>query len=541
MRLVPRGGEFSQVLVCGKSQGGRLKLRNGSLALVKLVGNRKNGSKEPIPLVSVERIIGRAGEYGVEKKAIEYKYCLSGRFPDAVLKQAEELSRTRPSGSIDGRVDLREKTIFTIDGDNAKDYDDAVGIRKKGSGFSLWVCIADVAHYVKKGSPLDREAIKRGTSVYLDNRVIPMLPEALSNDLCSLVPKRDRLTRTVEMEFSGEGVLRDFHVYRSVIKSAARLTYSQVTRFLEKGDGAGLSSGIRNSLKIMEDLYGRIKKHSIKSGELDFDMPEAELVRDASGKVIDVRRAKRGVANMIIEQFMIAANRAVGTKLSKSPDFGVYRIHEPPTRDSTAELALELEKLGYRFDVQSGATGRAIQKLLWDFKGKEQEAAVKMMVLKSLQRAVYSTREMGHFGLALERYSHFTSPIRRYPDIIAHRMMNSAEGGKGNGYDLGTIDKMCERASILERNAEKAERETVGLETANFMKTLIGRTFTGKVISILPFGMFLELHEVCAEGFVPREMMKRGGRRKWFNLGQEVKLRVAGADLEKRRTIMEPV
>ena len=533
MRLIPRGADFSHALVSKKS--GAPKLRNGFLALVKFDGFAKNGTKQAVPLAVVETIIGRAGEMEAEKRAIGYKYNLPGAFPDAVLKDAKEVCRTDPSKAADGRVDLRKKTVFTIDGDDAKDYDDAVGISKKGPGYTVWVCIADVSHYVTKGSALDREALRRSTSVYLDDRVIPMLPEALSNDLCSLVPREDRLTKTVEMEFSSGGELKDFHIYNSIIRSAARLTYSQVTDFLEGGAGAGVPQEAKQSLLLMKDLYEKIKKRSIENGELDFDLPEPHLVRDNTGRVTDVVNADRGVANTIIEQFMIAANRSVGMRLRKNSGSGVYRIHEPPTEESTSELVTDLGKFGYRADMPKKATARAIQKLLRDFKGKKQESAVKMLILRSLKRAVYSTRQEGHFGLGLSEYTHFTSPIRRYPDIIAHRMIDSP------GKTPDRLDEICEKTSVLERNAERAERETIELETANYMKTLIGRVFTGKVISVLPFGMFLELNGICAEGFVPREMMARGGRRKWFDIGQEVKLRVAGADLERRRTIMEPV
>ncbi len=538
MVLVPRSRDFSSVVVEKSSQ----KLRNGFLILVRNVGKRKQYGKELVPVVKVEKIIGRAGEFEAEKKAVEYKYSLPGDFPAAVLNNAEEVCRVRPSQAASGRVDLRKKTIFTIDGDDAKDYDDAVGIRKNGSGFTLWVCIADVSHYVKKGDPLDKEALRRGTSVYLENRVIPMLPETLSNDLCSLVPNKDRLTKTVEMEFSRNGVLGDFHIYNSVIKSSARLTYSRVTEFLNRGKAGDLPPDIRNSLKMMKDLYIKMKKLSLENGELDFELPEPEIIRGADGSVSEVRNAERGVANMIIEQFMIAANRAVGSRLFESDGCGVYRIHEPPTETSVSELFSELRRLGYKAHLpENGEVGKSIQKLLYDFRGRKQESAVKMLTLKSLQRAVYSTREIGHFGLGIERYSHFTSPIRRYPDLIAHRMVECLVNCGKTGFSRDALEGICEKTSVLERNAERAEREIVGLETANFMKTLKGRVFTGKVISILPFGMFLELGEICAEGFVPREMMKRGGRRKWFNLGDEVNLRVVGADLEKRRTIMEPV
>lgn len=532
MRLVPRGGDFSHALVSKKS--GSPKLRKGHLALARIDGFSKDG-KQAVPLAVVETVIGRAGEMEAEKRAIGYKYNLPGEFPAAVISHAKDVCRADPSKAADGRVDLRKKTIFTIDGDDAKDYDDAVGISKKGAEYTVWVCIADVSHYVRPGGPLDKEALRRSTSVYLDDCVIPMLPEALSNDLCSLVPHKDRLTKTVEMEFSSRGELKGFHIYNSIIRSAARLTYSGVTDFLEGGAGAGVPDEAKRPLTAMKDLYGKIKKRSLENGELDFDLPEPLLVRDKNGRVTDVVNADRGVANMIIEQFMIAANRAVGMRLKKNGGSGVFRIHEPPTEESTAELVSDLHKLGYKADMPKKATARAIQKLLRDFKGKKEESSVKMLILRSLQRAVYSTRWEGHFGLGLDEYTHFTSPIRRYPDIIAHRMIDSPKAAPAR------LDEICEQTSKLERNAERAERETVELETANYMKTLIGRVFTGKVISILPFGMFLELNEICAEGFVPREKMAKGGRRKWFDMGQEVKIRVAGADLERRRTIMEPV
>jgi ribonuclease R len=531
--ILPRNGKIPPLTVrLGEVKG----IRSESLVVVEVPHPYKPSTRLVGTVVDV---LGKAGNLDVEKKGLFVEYNLPDEFPSEVMREAKEVPEVISPQHLSGRVDLRGNLIFTIDNDTAKDFDDAVGIARSDFGYKLWVSIADVSYYVKLGGAIDNEALKRGTSIYLPDKVIPMLPERLSYWICSLVPNEDRLTKTVEMDFNREGVMIDFKIYNSVIRSSAKLTYTQVSQMLEKKRVGKKDKELVESLRIMKELYEKIRERRIEEGELDFDIPEPELIRDELGRTIDVVKSQRNIAHGIIEKFMISANNAVAEYISRSRLPSIYRIHEPPDASSIKELAAGLKKLGYILHLDGNVRALDIQRVISQSKGTPEQLAVHTMLLRSLKRAVYSADRQGHFGLALESYTHFTSPIRRYPDLVVHRIIDSLLDGRRPPYDEKSLDWIANHSSMRERFADEVEREAVKLERVYMMKSHVGSEFEGFVISVLPFGIFIELKDIFVEGFVPREKIKPRGKR--FEIGQGVKVKVVEADVEKRRVTMELV
>lgn len=537
LRETPRGfvayPRKAEIPECGiENRGGKKNFSDGELVVIE-IGLGKTSAR-------VTERLGISGEIETEKKGIISEYRLPKGFSRNVTKEVGNLSAKFSNGDLSARVNLEGETIFTIDGDDAKDFDDAVGIKRirKGKGYRLWVSIADVSHYVLSGSACDEEAARRATSTYLSDRVIPMLPKRLSNDLCSLRPKKRRLTKTVEMDFDSSGRLKNSRIYNSVIKSSARLTYSKAAAVLEESGAASssLSKGITSSLLVMRELYGKLKELRIGKGGLDFDFPEAVLLRNSSGEVRDVDRLKRNTAHEIIEEFMIMANSAVAEFVFRNGFESIYRIHEPPDPDSIKQLRESLLKMGIKANLGARAKQPDIQAVMKTASGRRDREQINFMILRALKKAVYSTKHVPHFGLAIDDYTHFTSPIRRYPDLVVHRIVDDILEKNPPSYDSALLKKIAERCSILERTAEGAERQFMNLETANFMKTRVGEVFHGKILSIHPFGIFVEIKEPFVEGLVPEHSYKgRGRKRRWFELGEEVRVKLVSADLERRR------
>ena len=522
----------SEIAECEIESGEKMSFSDGELVVIE-IGLGKTSARV------IERL-GISGEIETEKKGIISEYRLPKGFSRKVTEEVGNLSAELSNGDLSARVNLERETIFTIDGDDAKDFDDAVGIKRirKGKGYRLWVSIADVSHYVLSGSACDEEAARRVTSTYLSDRVIPMLPQRLSDDLCSLRPRKRRLTKTVEMDFDSSGRLKDSRIYNSVIKSSARLTYSKAAAVLE-GNGAGsssLSKSITSSLLVMGELYGKLKKLRIGKGGLDFDFPEAVLLRNSSGEVRDVDRLKRNTAHEIIEEFMIMANSVVAGFVFRSGFESIYRIHEPPDPDSIKQLRESLLKIGIKANLGARAKQPDIQAVMKTASGRRDREQINFMILRALKKAVYSTKHVPHFGLAIDDYTHFTSPIRRYPDLVVHRIVDDILEKKDPSYDSALLKKIAERCSTLERTAEGAERQFMNLETANFMKTRLGEVFHGKILSIHPFGVFIEIEEHFVEGLIPEHFYKhKGKKRKWFELGEDVRVKLVSANLERRR------
>jgi len=497
----------------------------------------------------VVKIIGDPDDPEVQAQSLVFRYGLSTNFPSEVYEEANHVSRAIAPEAIEARTDLRALPIVTIDGENARDFDDAVYVRRQGAVFELYVSIADVSAYVAPETALDREAHARATSVYFPDRAIPMLPEALSNGICSLNPNEDRLTKTVCIEFNARGEVLRSHFFNSVIRSHQRMTYTNVRRILVDCDFEVLEryKDLVDQFKLMEELALLIYEQRRARGNLDFDLPEAEIVLDIQGMPENIVRAERNIAHRIIEEFMIAANEAVARHLTEKNLPFLYRVHEGPDPDALEALAPFLLSLGYRLPLKREKIAPLeIQKLLESARGEPEERVLNRVLLRSMKQAVYQPENIGHFGLASACYTHFTSPIRRYPDLIVHRMFDRALHGeklKPNEREdlLRYLQEAGKHTSERERHAMDAEREMVDLKKAQFMMNKIGEEFIGFITTLANFGFFVELADYFVEGLVKlaslpdddydyyeKEYVIKGRRHgKKFRLGDNVRVKVA--------------
>ena len=462
------------------------------------------------PEATLREILGNPDDPEVQAQSIVFRYGLSTSFPEPVYREINASSFYLSDKEIAARTDLRGLPFVTIDGENARDFDDAVYVRKLNNRYELFVSIADVAHYVQPETALDQEAYARGTSVYFPDRAIPMLPEALSNGICSLNPNEDRLTKTVSMEINFKGEVIHSRFFNSVIRSHERMTYTNVRRILVDKDEECIARyrNLVDQFKLMEELALVIYENRRARGNLDFDLPEAEIILDLQGMPENIVRAERNIAHRIIEEFMIAANEAVARHL-KEQDFSLlYRVHEGPDKEALEALAPFLLSLGYRLPVKKETiTPPEIQKLLEACRGKPEERVLNRVLLRAMKQAVYQPENIGHFGLASTCYTHFTSPIRRYPDLIVHRILDRALQGnklKPNEREdfLAYLHEAGRHTSQRERVAMDAEREMVDLKKAQFMMDKMGEEFTGFITSLANFGFFVELDAYFIEGLV---------------------------------------
>jgi ribonuclease R len=456
------------------------------------------------------RVMGNPDDPEVQIQSIVFRYGLATNFPQAVHREIAGRSFTVGEKEIAARADLRDLPIVTIDGEQARDFDDAVFVRKVNGLYELFVSIADVAHYVSPGSALDQEAYGRGTSVYFPDRAIPMLPEALSNGICSLNPNEDRLTKTVCLEINQKGEVMRSRFFNSVIRSHARMTYTNVRRILVDKDTECLERyrDLVDQFEVMEELALLINETRKARGNLDFDLPEAEIILDIQGMPENIVRAERNIAHRIIEEFMIAANEAVARHLKEQDFLLLYRVHEGPDREAIEAIAPFLLSLGYRLPVKrEPVTSLEVQKLLEGCRGKPEEKVIHHVVLRAMKQAHYQPENIGHFGLASTCYCHFTSPIRRYPDLIVHRILQRALEGKKLKPDerdesLSYLQEAGKHTSERERIAMDAEREMVDLKKAQFMMDKLGEEFSGAITSLANFGFFVELDAYFVEGLV---------------------------------------
>ncbi|WP_430885716.1 ribonuclease R [Fusibacter sp. JL216-2] len=453
------------------------------------------------PEGKVIEILGKKGDPGTDILSVIRKYSLPEDFPRKVLAAADNVPQEVEDGEIKRRKDLRDMTTITIDGADAKDLDDAVSIERQENGnFKLWVHIADVTHYVKEGSPLDKEALKRATSVYLVDRVIPMLPRRLSNGICSLNPKVDRLTMTCMMEIDQNGGVVDHEIFESVIKTNERMVYTDVSDILENVDRPELKAYeyLFDTFKAMEELSLILRKKRERRGAIDFNFPEAKIIVDEKGKPVEIKRSERRIANRIIEEFMLAANETVAEHMHWLDLPFVYRIHEMPDEEKIVAFNKFIHNFGF---FVKGAQGelhpKAVQNLLEKVEGKPEERIISKMMLRSLKQAKYSPANEGHFGLAADYYCHFTSPIRRYPDLQIHRIIREMLQNKLNPKRIEQLEQTVlyasEQSSEQERVAEKAERETDDIKMCEYMLDYVGEEFEGLISSVTSFGVFTEL------------------------------------------------
>jgi ribonuclease R len=508
-------------------------------------------TKRARPEGKITHILGYPDDPEIEPQIIIHKYDLIHRFSSAALEEAQNLPSTPSSHEYKDRIDLRGIPTFTIDGENARDFDDAVSIeREKEGGLKLYVSISDVSHYAKEGTSLDNEAYLRGTSVYFPDRAIPMFPIGLSNEICCLHPRLDRLTLTAELRYDGNGERTGVRFYPSVIRSDERLTYTLVRKILvdREAESKNKFTHLLPSLELMADLCQELRRRRVGRGAIDFDLPEPEVILNLQGEAEDIIRAERNLAHQIIEEFMIAANEAVAHFMEEKGFPFIFRIHEPPKKESIDEFRRFISHLGYRMRKESVDSPKEFQRVLSDVKGRPEERVVNEILLRSMKWAKYSAKNLGHFGLASSGYTHFTSPIRRYPDLIVHRLLKRILIGKGREVSEEDIARKADHLSQRERVAMEAEREILDRYRVRFMKDKVGEEFKGIISGVTAFGFFVELEDIFVEGLVRMTSLHDDyyqyhekkyclvGERthKTFRIGDEVRVRVDRVDVERR-------
>ena len=503
----------------------------------------------------ITEIISRQGEAGGDIKALIRSFNLRESFPNKVLKEAESIPQMVTDSDIINRRDLREKTIFTIDGEDAKDLDDAVSIEKLDNGnYLLGVHIADVSHYVKEKGHIDKEALKRGTSIYLIDIVVPMLPKSLSNGICSLNPGADRLTLSIDMKIDSEGRVVSHDIYESVIRSKERLVYKDISDLLENDDIELKEryKEIYSDLLMMQDLASILKNKRKNRGSLDFDFDEAYITLDENGIPVSVITAERRVANRMIEEFMLVANETIAEHFYHMGLPFVFRVHEKPSFEKIEELKLFLSSLGLTLKGNSdNIHPRALNDILTEVQDTNSEHVVNTVVLRSMRKAFYGTQCLGHFGLGVNYYCHFTAPIRRYPDLIIHRIIKETLKGKVHGNRIRSLERITEEAADIasktERVAEELEREVEKLKKAEYMSYHIGEEFDGIISGVQNFGFFVVIDNTI-EGLVrvdtlnddyyiyEQDKYRLIGEmtRKTYRIGDSVRIRVESVDIQSR-------
>ena len=470
-------------------------LVNGHKVVVELL-KRKDDKTYTGKLI---RVLGHIDDPGVDILSIAAKYEIDPEWPEGVKEELKNIPDKVLEEELRDRKDLRDQMIFTIDGDDTKDIDDAISIEKKENGnYVLGVHIADVSYYVKEDSELDKEAYKRGTSVYLANTVIPMLPHELSNGICSLNPNVDRLAMSCVMEIDNTGEVVEYDIFQSVIKSRKQMTYKNVNKIIEEDIIPEGYEEFADTLKQMKELADILRKNKVNKGYIDFDIDEAKIITDEEGKAIDVVLRNRGAGEKLIEDFMIAANETVARHINYMEYPFVYRVHGEPNEEKINSFLSFISVLGYQVHKMDKITPKNMQKLLDELKDAKEYSIISSLLLRSMQKAIYDSNNIGHFGLASKCYTHFTSPIRRYPDTTVHRLLREYLFSKNTDADTvryweQKLVPLCEHTSERERASIECEREVDDMKMAEYMEGHIGEEFTGVVSGVMSFGMFVEL------------------------------------------------
>lgn len=529
---------------------------DGHKVVVKILRNiTKNRYKG-----EVVRIIGHKNDPGVDILSIVCKYEINDTFPEEVIEELDSIPEEVREQDKKGRKDLTDVTIFTIDGDDTKDIDDAISVEKlKNGNYKLGVHIADVSYYVKEGSPLDKEAMDRGTSVYLVDRVIPMLPHKLSNGICSLNPGVERLAISCVMEIDNNGKTVDYEIFPSIIKSRLQMTYKKVNQVIEKNEIPEGYEPFVNDLKLMDELSQIIRKAKINRGYIDFDVDEAKIIVDENCHPTDIVLRNRGRGENLIEDFMIQANECVATHIFYMDLPFIYRVHEYPKEEKIRDFISFVQSLGYtvKFNAKD-ISPKAIQKLINQLKDKKEFKVLSSLLLRNMQKAIYLPQNLGHYGLASKCYTHFTSPIRRYPDTTVHRLLRTYLFN--DDMSNQTINKwqeklvyIAENSSFKERESVECEREVEDMKMAEYMEDHIGEEYKGIISGVTNFGMFIQLDNLV-EGLIHVNDMKDyfsfdevtqsliGERTKEkFTLGDEVLIKVKAASKEAKTIDFELV
>ena len=539
-------------IVIDKTQGAM----EGHKVLVKITSKLKDNNYKG----EVIKILGHKNDPGVDILSITNEMGIPDTFSENVMKELDNIPDEVKEEDLVNRTDLREEVIFTIDGDDTKDIDDAISIEKVGKNYKLGVHIADVSYYVKPNTALDSEAFDRGTSVYLADRVIPMLPHKLSNGICSLNPNVDRLALSCIMEIDENGNVVDYDILQTIIKSRIQMTYKKVNQILEENIVPEGYEEYVDKLRMMADLAKILRKNKENRGYIDFDIDESKIIVDDKGKAIDVTLRNRGTGEKLIEDFMIAANETVATHIYYMELPFIYRVHGEPNEEKINNFMRFLNILGYKVkeDIKK-ITPKTMQNILNQLKDKKEFHLLSGLLLRSMQKAIYDTNNIGHFGIASKCYTHFTSPIRRYPDTTVHRLLHTYlfDNNINNetiSYYERELPFVAEHTSNMERRSIECERAVDDMKKAEYMMDHIGEEYDGIISSVLNFGMFVELPNLI-EGLVRLDSLKgdyytydettftiRGNKdKRGYRLGDSVRVKVIAADKEKRTIDFEVV
>lgn len=532
------------VIPRGKLKGGK----HGDKAVARIVEWRDN---EMNPRGEIVDILGKKGENTAEMHAILAEFGLPYKYPENVERAAAKIDAGITEDEIAKREDFRGVTTFTIDPRDAKDFDDALSIRKLGEGrYEVGVHIADVTHYVGAGSVIDREAKERATSVYLVDRTIPMLPEHLSNGICSLRPEEEKLTFSVIFELDDEANIRNRRIVRTVIRSDRRFTYEEAQEIIETGKG-----DFAEEVTTLDRLAKKLRARRYENGALEFERAEVRFEIDEKGKPVDVYFKESKDANKLIEEFMLLANIAVAESIGKvgkgkKAKTFVYRVHDNPNPEKMSNFSMIASRFGFKVNVDGRAkdVNKSLNRMLKDVKGRGEENMLSILAIRSMAKAVYTTENIGHYGLAVDYYTHFTSPIRRYPDMMVHRLLQRYMD-KGRSADRQKLEDQCKHSSDMEQLAANAERASIRYKQVEFMRDRLGEIYEGVISGVTEWGLYVELDANMCEGLVPvRDLAddyydldeknycligrKRGVK---YTLGDKVKVQVARADLDRKQ------
>jgi ribonuclease R len=450
--------------------------------------------------------LGFPGDPGVDMLMVIKSYGLPEKFPAEVLRDADKAGAMMTPDEVEQRLDLTKECIYTIDPEDAKDHDDAVSVEKIDGGYCLGVHIADVSYFVKEGTSLDREGFERGNSVYLPGMVIPMLPEVLSNDVCSLKPNRKRLAYSIFIDFDKKGKMLSWRLAETLIKSRAKLTYEEVQTFFDSGVATAKVVRVADNLIVARKLAGILSKRRFAQGSLDFDLPEAKIILSKRGEVLELGHRVRLESHRLVEEFMLAANRAVALEVFQKAQPFLYRVHDRPDIEKLEAFSTMMSRLGYRFPVSPDMKPLPFARFLDQVKDSPEEELINELMLRSMQKAVYQRHNIGHFGLAFTHYTHFTSPIRRYPDLLVHRLLRKLKDGKFppafRRRVVSVIDNVGRHCSETERTAEAAERQAIKVKQVAYMARHVGDEFEGVISGVTAYGFYVRLDNMGVEGLV---------------------------------------
>ena len=511
------------------------------VSIIKEIGNRTFLGK-------VEKIIGHKNDPGVDILTIAAKHCIETDFSEDVKRELKSIPDEVCENDLIGRTDLTNEMIFTIDGDDTKDIDDAISVKKDGKNYILGVHIADVSSYVKVGTALYNSAFSRGTSSYLADTVIPMIPHQLSNGICSLNPEVIRLTISCVMTIDGNGKVIDYDIFPSYIKSRKQMTYKNVNKILDENIIPEGYEEFADTLKLMHELSKMLRQEKINRGYIDFGIDEAKVIQDENGKAIDIVKRVQGTGEKLIEDFMIAANETVATHISNMDLPFIYRVHDLPNAEKIEDFSNLIKQMGYQIHTNlNKITPVTMQNLLNEFRDKDEFVILSDMLLRSMKKAIYSTNNIGHFGLASKNYTHFTSPIRRFPDLTVHRLLRTYLFE--NRIDMETVNfnakyliDVADHSSETEVNSVEAERDVLDMKMAEYMESHIGEEYEGIISGVTNFGMFVELdnliegliHISTLDGFytyVPEMLaLISANKKKKYRIGDRVKIVVTNAN-----------